>query len=166
LALPWSIGVLVLLFDVGLEADLPALVRVGPSAALVAVIGVVTPFFLGWGTMHWLVPDASTLAHLFVGATLTATSVGITARVLKYLDSLHSREGQVILGAAVPKDARSVDHVEGDTREASRHSGYNAPSLAPADTPGSHRVTWLTASLSSSTEREVCSRCSSCSSSV
>jgi Kef-type K+ transport system membrane component KefB len=99
-----EIGVLVLLFDVGLEADLRALVRVGPSAALVAAIGVVTPFFLGWGTMHWLMPEASTLAHLFVGATLTATSVGITARVLKDLGFLHSREGQVILGAAVLDD--------------------------------------------------------------
>ena len=99
-----EIGVLVLLFDVGLEADLRALVRVGPSASLVAVIGVVTPFALGWGTARWLVPDAPTLAHLFVGATLTATSVGITARVLKDLGSLQSREGQVILGAAILDD--------------------------------------------------------------
>jgi Kef-type K+ transport system membrane component KefB len=99
-----EIGVLILLFDVGLEADLRALVRVGPSAALVAVIGVVTPFALGWGTARWLVPDAPTLAHLFVGATLTATSVGITARVLKDLGSLQTREGQVILGAAILDD--------------------------------------------------------------
>jgi Kef-type K+ transport system membrane component KefB len=99
-----EIGVLVLLFDVGLEADLRALVRVGPSAVLVAAIGVVTPFVLGWGTAVWLVPEASMLAHLFVGATLTATSIGITARVLKDLGSLQSREGQVILGAAVLDD--------------------------------------------------------------
>jgi Kef-type K+ transport system membrane component KefB len=99
-----EIGVLVLLFDVGLEADLRALVRVGPSAALVAVIGLVTPFTLGWGTARWLLPEAPTLAHLFVGATLTATSVGITARVLKDLGSLRSREGQVILGAAMLDD--------------------------------------------------------------
>ena len=99
-----EIGVLVLLFDVGLEADLRALVRVGPSASLVAVIGVVMPFALGWGTARWLVPDAPPLAHLFVGATLTATSVGITARVLKDLGSLQSREGQVILGAAILDD--------------------------------------------------------------
>jgi Kef-type K+ transport system membrane component KefB len=99
-----EIGVLVLLFDVGLEADLRALVRVGPSAALVAAIGVVTPFVLGWGTTRWLMPEAPMLAHLFVGATLTATSVGITARVLKDLGSLQSREGQVILGAAMLDD--------------------------------------------------------------
>jgi Kef-type K+ transport system membrane component KefB len=99
-----EIGVLVLLFEVGLEADLRALVRVGPSALLVALIGVVAPFALGWGTARWLVPDAAPLAHLFVGATLTATSVGITARVLKDLGALQSREGQVILGAAIFDD--------------------------------------------------------------
>jgi Na+:H+ antiporter len=83
-----EIGVLILLFDVGLEADLRALVRVGPSAALVALIGVITPFVLGWGTARWLQPEAPPLAHVFVGATLTATSVGITARVLKDLGTL------------------------------------------------------------------------------
>jgi len=99
-----EIGVLVLLFDVGLEADLRALVRVGPSAALVAAIGVITPFALGWGVARWLLPGDPPLAHVFVGATLTATSVGITARVLKDLGSLHSREGQIVLGAAVLDD--------------------------------------------------------------
>jgi Kef-type K+ transport system membrane component KefB len=99
-----EIGVLVLLFDVGLEVDLRALVRVGLSATLVALIGVATPFALGWGTARWLMPDTPPLAHLFVGATLTATSVGITVRVLKDLRSLQSREGQVILGAAILDD--------------------------------------------------------------
>lgn len=99
-----EIGVLVLLFDVGLEADLRALVRVGPSAALVAAIGVITPFALGWGVARWLVPGDPPLAHVFVGATLTATSVGITVRVLKDLGSLQSREGQIVLGAAVLDD--------------------------------------------------------------
>lgn len=99
-----EIGVLVLLFDVGLEADLRALVRVGPSAALVAGIGVIIPFALGWGAARWLLPEAPSLSHSFVGATLTATSVGITVRVLKDLGSLQSREGQVILGAAVLDD--------------------------------------------------------------
>jgi Kef-type K+ transport system membrane component KefB len=99
-----EIGVLVLLFDVGLEADLRALAGVGPSAALVATIGVATPFLLGWGTAWWLLPEVPMLAHLFVGATLTATSIGISARVLKDLGALQSREGQVILGAAVLDD--------------------------------------------------------------
>jgi Kef-type K+ transport system membrane component KefB len=80
-----EIGVLILLFDVGLEADLRALVRVGPSAVGVALIGVVVPFALGWGSARWLIPEAPALAHLFVGATLTATSVGISVRVLKDL---------------------------------------------------------------------------------
>jgi Kef-type K+ transport system membrane component KefB len=99
-----EIGVLVLLLDVGLEADLRALVRVGPSAALVAAIGVVVPFVLGWGAAHWLLPETPLLTQLFIGATLTATSVGITVRVLKDLGALRSPEGQVILGAAVLDD--------------------------------------------------------------
>jgi Kef-type K+ transport system membrane component KefB len=99
-----EIGVLVLLFDVGLEADLRRLVGVGPSAALVAAIGVIVPFALGWGAARWLLPDALPLAHMFIGATLTATSVGITARVLKDVGALQSREGQVILSAAVIDD--------------------------------------------------------------
>lgn len=99
-----EIGVLILLFDVGLEADLRSLVRVGPSSLLVAVIGVVVPIALGWGAAAWLLPDQSPFVHLFVGATLSATSVGITARVLRDLGAAQSREGQIILGAAIVDD--------------------------------------------------------------
>jgi Kef-type K+ transport system membrane component KefB len=99
-----QIGVLILLFDVGLEADLRALVRVGWTSALVAVIGMVVPFLLGWGTGAWFFPERSPLVHVFVGATLSATSVGITARVLKDLGMMRSREAQIILGAAVIDD--------------------------------------------------------------
>jgi Kef-type K+ transport system membrane component KefB len=99
-----QIGVLILLFDVGLEADLRALARVGLSSLLVAAIGVVVPIVLGWGVAAWLLPGAPLLAHLFVGATLSATSVGITARVLKDLAATQSREGQIILGAAIIDD--------------------------------------------------------------
>lgn len=99
-----QIGVLILLFDVGLEADLRALARVGWSSLLVAVIGIVAPLVLGWGAAAWLAPGSPSLVHLFVGATLSATSVGITARVLKDLDVTHSREGQIILAAAVIDD--------------------------------------------------------------
>ena len=77
-----EVGVLILLFDVGLEADLRALARVGGASLLVAVIGVAVPIALGWGAARWLLPDRSPLVHLFLGATLSATSVGITARVL------------------------------------------------------------------------------------
>lgn len=99
-----EVGVLILLFDVGLEADLRALVRVGLSSLLVALVGVVVPILLGWGAAAWLFPDSPTLVHIFVGATLSATSVGITMRVLKDLGVTQSREGQIILGAAILDD--------------------------------------------------------------
>jgi Kef-type K+ transport system membrane component KefB len=99
-----EVGVLILLFDVGLEADLRALLRVGPSAMLVAMIGVVIPIVLGWAAAARMFPSSTTAAHLFIGATLSATSVGITARVLKDLGATQGREGQVILGAALVDD--------------------------------------------------------------
>ena len=99
-----EVGVLILLFDVGLESDLRALVRVGPSALLVALLGVAAPVGLGWAVTAWLLPESPVLVHLFVGATLAATSVGITARVLRDLAAVQSREGQTILGAAVIDD--------------------------------------------------------------
>ena len=99
-----EIGVLLLLFDVGLEVDLRAFARVGPSAVLVAVIGLIVPFFLGWGTALWLLPNTPTLIHVFIGATLTATSVGITVRVLKDLGVMTTPEAQTILGAAILDD--------------------------------------------------------------
>jgi Kef-type K+ transport system membrane component KefB len=98
------VGVLILLFDVGLEADLRALARVGASSLLVAMIGVVVPGTLGWAAAAWLMPESPRLVHIFVGATLSATSVGITARVLKDLDVTQSREGQIVLGAAIVDD--------------------------------------------------------------
>src|SRR5262245_44789756 len=99
-----EVGVLLLLFEVGLESDLRALARVGPSALLVAVFGVVAPVALGWGATAWLLPESPLLVHLFIGATLAATSVGITARVLRDLGAVQSGEGQTILGAAVIDD--------------------------------------------------------------
>lgn len=104
LAVLAELGVLLLLFDVGLETDLRALARVGWSALLVALTGIVVPMALGWAAAVWLVPDGGTLMHLFVGATLAATSVGITARVLKDLDATGRVEGQIVLGAAVVDD--------------------------------------------------------------
>ena len=99
-----EMGVLILLFDVGLEVDLRALVRVGSSAILVALIGVVAPLLLGWAAAAWLLPDSPTLAHVFIGTALSATSVGITARVLKDLGQMQTHEAQIILGAAVIDD--------------------------------------------------------------
>jgi Kef-type K+ transport system membrane component KefB len=99
-----EMGVLILLFDVGLEADLRALLRVGWVSLAVALAGTLAPLLLGWGAAAWLMPDAPVLAHVFVGATLSATSVGITARVLKDLGVAHTRTGQIILSAAVIDD--------------------------------------------------------------
>ena len=99
-----EVGVLVLLFEVGLESDLRAMARVGASALLVATLGVVAPMGLGWSVTAWLLPESSWLVHLFIGASLAATSVGITARVLRDLGAVQSREGQTILGAAVIDD--------------------------------------------------------------
>jgi Kef-type K+ transport system membrane component KefB len=99
-----EVGVLILLFDVGLEADLRAFARVGVSSLLVALTGLVVPLGLGWAAAAWLLPDDPTLVHVFVGATLTATSVGITARVLKDLGVTQTPEGQTILGAAILDD--------------------------------------------------------------
>jgi Kef-type K+ transport system membrane component KefB len=99
-----EVGVLILLFDVGLEADLRALARVGPSAALVALLGLAVPFALGWGVTTWLLPESPTLVAVFIGATLTATSVGITARVLKDLGVTRRPEAEIILGAAIIDD--------------------------------------------------------------
>ncbi|HVF49122.1 MAG TPA: cation:proton antiporter [Pyrinomonadaceae bacterium] len=99
-----EIGVIILLFEVGLESNLSEMRAVGWSSLLVAMLGVVAPFFLGWGVAAYFTPDESTLAHIFIGATLTATSVGITARVLKDMGQLQTREARIILGAAVIDD--------------------------------------------------------------
>ncbi len=104
LAVLGQIGVLILLFDVGLEADLRALLRVGGASLLVALIGMAVPLLLGWAAAAWFLPARPTAVHLFVAATLSATSIGITARVLKDLDMMRTHEAQIILGAAVLDD--------------------------------------------------------------
>ncbi len=103
-ALLAELGVILLLFQVGLESTLGQLARVGRSAAAVATVGVVVPMALGVGVGQWLLPQESLLAHLFLGAILTATSVGITARVLQDLGAGTSPEARVILGAAIIDD--------------------------------------------------------------
>jgi len=80
------------------------MMRVGLSAFLVACIGVVTPMALGYGVARWMLPNETWHGHVFIGAILTATSVGITARVLKDLGQIGSVEGRIILGAAVIDD--------------------------------------------------------------
>ncbi len=99
-----EIGVIILLFEVGLESNLGEMLEVGWSSLLVAMVGVIAPFFLGWAVAAYFIPQEATLGHIFIGATLCATSVGITARVLKDIKKLQTRESRIILGAAVIDD--------------------------------------------------------------
>ncbi len=99
-----EIGVIILLFEVGLESSLAEMLEVGWSSLVVAMLGVIAPFFLGWMVAAYFIPEEATLGHIFIGATLCATSVGITARVLKDMGRLTSRESRIILGAAVIDD--------------------------------------------------------------
>jgi Kef-type K+ transport system membrane component KefB len=97
-----EIGVLVLLFEIGLHTDLKSLVNVGAEAITVALVGVVLPFAAGYGVARLL--DLAVLPSIVAGAALTATSIGISARTLSDLNQLHTREGQIVLGAAVLDD--------------------------------------------------------------
>ncbi|MBM5789527.1 cation:proton antiporter [Candidatus Parcubacteria bacterium] len=100
-----ELGVVILLFQIGLESNIQQMRKVGLSAFLVAVVGVVAPFVLGTYLVGpWLMPGLSSAAYLFLGASLTATSVGITARVFKDLGKLKTPEAQIVLGAAVFDD--------------------------------------------------------------
>lgn len=100
-----ELGVIILLFQVGLESNIEKMKKVGLRAFLVACVGVITPFILGTYIIGpWLLPNLSFNAYLFLGATLTATSVGITARVFQDLKKLHIPEAQIVLGAAVIDD--------------------------------------------------------------
>ncbi len=98
------LGVLLLLFEVGLESTVAQMRKVGWRSLFVALLGVAGPFLLGTLAARWLLPDHSGYLHLFLGATLTATSVGITARVLKDLDQGKTDAARTILGAAVIDD--------------------------------------------------------------
>ncbi|MEL6901200.1 MAG: cation:proton antiporter, partial [Cyanobacteria bacterium J06606_4] len=102
-----ELGVIILLFEIGLESDLKELIRVGPQAAVVAVIGVVAPFVAGTAGLVLLF-GIGTIPAVFAGAALTATSIGITAKVLAEMQQLSSREGQIIIGAAVLDDVLGI----------------------------------------------------------
>ncbi len=98
------LAILILLFLVGLEISLVEMRRVGKTAAYVAVLGIILPMILGMSTMKLLHPSSHLAADLFIGGILTATSVGITARVLRDLGRDTTEEARVILGAAVIDD--------------------------------------------------------------
>jgi len=103
-----QVGVVVLLFEVGLETRIGDMLKVGASSMVVATLGVVTPMAMGFVVGEFLLPERSLHAHLFMGAILAATSVGITARVLKDMNRLKDRESQIILGAAVIDDVMGL----------------------------------------------------------
>ncbi|MGV0027335.1 cation:proton antiporter [Phormidesmis priestleyi] len=102
-----EIGVVILLFEIGLESDLKELLRVGPQAAIVACVGVALPFALGTAGLMTIF-QVPAIPAIFAGAALTATSIGITARVLSELQRLSSKEGQIIIGAAVLDDVLGI----------------------------------------------------------
>lgn len=107
-----EVGVAILLFEIGLETDLKEMFQVGASSAAVAIVGVVLPFAAGFAYWYWADPAIGAhppgvthgIVSVFIGATLTATSVGITARVLTDLKLMHRAESKIIIGAAVIDD--------------------------------------------------------------
>ncbi len=99
-----EVGVVILLFQIGLESNIAEMRKVGVKAFLVAILGVVAPFVLGYALGPVFFPGQDTNTYLFIGAALTATSVGITARVFKDLKKLQTKEAKVVLGAAVIDD--------------------------------------------------------------
>lgn len=102
-----ELGVIILLFEIGLESDLKELTKVGYQATVVAVIGVAAPFAAGTAGLIWFF-HAPVIPAIFAGAALTATSIGITSKVLSELGQLKSREGQIIVGAAVIDDILGI----------------------------------------------------------
>ena len=98
-----ELGVIVLLFEIGLHTDLRAMGKVAGAATTVGVVGVILPFVLGYYAAHTVL-GFERIPSLVCGAALTATSIGISARVLSDLGQLNTREGQVVLGAAVLDD--------------------------------------------------------------
>jgi len=104
LAILAELGVIILMFEVGVESTTKKLLQVGWNAIMVAIVGVVVPFLLGFVVVRLFFPDLTLWVDIFLGATLCATSVGISARVLKDIGKVQSPEGRTILGAAVVDD--------------------------------------------------------------
>jgi Kef-type K+ transport system membrane component KefB len=102
-----EIGVILLLFQIGLETDIGRLLNAGGKAVTVAVGGFIAPLALGFAVAYYLFGQ-SHLVSLFIGGTLTATSIGITVRTLVDVQRQNSVEGQITLGAAVLDDVFGV----------------------------------------------------------
>jgi Kef-type K+ transport system membrane component KefB len=102
-----EIGIILLLFEVGLDTDISKLVRAGSKAVIVAISGFILPFLLGLLVSYYIFQQPI-LVSLFIGGTLTATSIGITVRVLGDLKRKSSPEAQIVIGAAVIDDVLGV----------------------------------------------------------
>lgn len=103
-----EVGIVLLLFQVGLESNVEKMMKTGKSALLVATLGVITPFALGWFVASIFLPNESVYTHVFTGATLCATSVGITARVFMDLCKIDTPIARIVLGAAVIDDVMGL----------------------------------------------------------
>lgn len=99
-----SLGIIILLFMVGLDTSIADMRNVGRQATMVAIFGIVIPLILGIVISYWFLPESSTSFKLFLGAALSATSVGITARLFKDLNKVQDKTVKIILGAAVIDD--------------------------------------------------------------
>lgn len=102
-----DIGVIILLFEIGLESDVKELRKVGYQATIVACVGVAVPFGAGTAGLIYLF-NVPAIPAIFAGAALTATSIGITSKVLSEIGQLKSKEGQIIVGAAVIDDILGI----------------------------------------------------------
>jgi Kef-type K+ transport system membrane component KefB len=102
-----ELGVIILLFEIGLESDLRQFRQVGIQAVVVACVGVVVPFAAGTVGLMAIFHVAA-IPAIFAGAALTATSIGITSKVLAEIGQLKSTEGQIIVGAAVIDDVLGI----------------------------------------------------------
>ncbi|MGD0338411.1 MAG: cation:proton antiporter [Bacteroidota bacterium] len=98
------IGIIILLFQAGLESNIHEMKKVGVPSFIVATLGVIAPFILGFFASKYFFSAEPDAVHIFTGAVLCATSVGITARVMKDLNKMHTGEAKIILGAAVIDD--------------------------------------------------------------
>jgi Kef-type K+ transport system membrane component KefB len=146
-----EIGVVLLLFEVGLETDLSELLKVGGPAIAVAVLGMVLPFAGGY--LISLAAGLPPLTRMFVGAALTATSIGITARVLTELKMLGTREGRIVLGAAVVDDVLGLV-VLAVVSQIAEGGAIGAGSIVRASSRSSSACRWAAASSASSAGRK------------
>lgn len=99
-----ALGVIILLFEVGLESNMTEMLAVGVQSFIVAIVGVIVPFVIGYYASGLIINDLPEISKIFMGAILTATSVGITARVFQDLNFTKSKEARIVLGAAVIDD--------------------------------------------------------------